>query len=539
MSITDPITAAVDQQPLSAGSSIAAVAGSQLPALLEQAVVIEYICSTEENFITNLLVNASMLSQKQRTSNKSSSTTSSINKSGLTTEQQSILFSDLIKKDPDMASKLDKNKVLNLVIDLGKVDPPIGSILARIISKTDSSDYVILFPIFTHISMPISAGETVFFIRDRPGGGESTVGYWLARRPTKGSANNLNFTPQQSVDNATGGRIIDKNSSNEDSYKEVPNFNDGSGNDPGTVSLISSEPGSTIKSAAAVQSYSKIMDNSITTSFTINEATEKLKERPNDLTLEGANNAHVWIGMDRNGTIDLTDSCKDRGAGCIDVVAGKKLFSNIIENTRNFKEVDNRLGKRIPGAGDISLKDDKSRVRVVAKSSADKDFGIKYPAKTTKSLGGGKIEPVDKAPYIVFKSDEIRVLARDNGSIKIIKDGTTPGTAGGTYSAIIMHPDGSIQIDAEKIVFGRNDSNANGFVRYSKYKKQMDDLLQKLDTLLGHMSTNFTPGTNVTPAGGPNAGLTALKAFVDTTKTDLSTLKGTISQARSTAIFGE
>jgi hypothetical protein len=53
------------------------------------------------------------------------------------------------------------------------------------------------------------------------------------------------------------------------------------------------------------------------------------------------------------------------------------------------------------------------------------------------------------------------------------------------------------------------------------------------------MSTNFTPGTNVTPAGGPNAGLTALKAFVDTTKTDLSTLKGTISQARSTAIFGE
>jgi hypothetical protein len=533
MGVTDPITAAVDGEVYVAGSSAASTASAQLPPLLEQAVVLEYVCDTGENFVTNLLVNASILTQKQRTSEKSSSTPKSINKHGLTSDQQKLLFSEIAKKDPDMAKKLDKNKVLNLVSEVGGADPPVGSVLARVITQASSGNYVILFPLFSHITIPSSAGETVFFIRDRLGGGDGTVGYWITRRPTHTAADNLNFTAQQSVGNVKGGRVINAGTSNEDPYNEVPNFDDGSSDNVNATSLVSDDPSSDTKAAKSVKSYEQIMDNSRTTAFTVNEATEKLSQRPNDLTIQGSNNTHIFLGMDRKDGLDLTDSCKDGGAGCVDIVAGKKIFSNTIENTRKFKEVDNRLGKRVQAAGDISLKDDKCRVRIVAKSSADKDFDIKFPTKTP-SLDPKKpqIAPVDMKPYVVFKSDEIRIIARENGSIKIVKEGTKPGVTGGTYSAIIMHPDGTIQIDAEKIVMGRNDSEANGYVKYSEYNKQMTQLINYLNTTFTGISTGLK--TTATPGyTGPDPGNIAAAQAIG----QMPII--TLSDARSNNVFGE
>ncbi len=511
-------------------AGVAGIVSASPPSFLRQAVVVEYISQNHENVITNLLVNASQLSAKQRTSQKGSSNDTSFNSFGLTKTQQKQLFDKLAKKDPDQDKKLDEKKVINLVKLLGAMDPPMGSVLARVPGGASSEQYVILFPAFSHISMPVSPGETVFYWADE---GDSPIGYWLTRRVCRASANDPNFTAVQSITNSKGGRFIEKDSSKTDGEKTeiVPNFDDGDASDPSSVLLVA-ESTATTDMAKAVKSYDALMSNAATTAFTVNEPVESLHNRPNDLAFEGANNSHVRIGMDMNEGPDLTPSCKDGGAGMVDIVAGKKIFSKIIKNTRKFEEVDKRIPNRDSKAGNISLKDDKSRVRVSAKSSADGDFKIKFPAKKTVSLGETEIIPVEMKPYVVFKSDEVRIVARKDGSIKIVKEGTKPGVTGGTYSAIIMHADGTIQIDAEKIVMGRNDTKVNGYVKYSEYFKQMTQLMAYLKTtfsgIASGLETSKTPGYNIPDKGC----ITAANAIKD--PPDLK-----IKNARSKNIFGE
>ena len=255
-----------------------------------------------------------------------------------------------------------------------------------------------------------------------------------------------------------------------------------------------------------------------------------------------------------------------------------------------------------PAEGDPDFMNDSSRLYLSMRTNGDVNFNIPYPEKTdncTADLFGddSKVKPVpadDKgAAYAVLKADEIRIVARKadenlaggrknlkinpdsndnaNGSIKIVKE----GAEGDDLAAIIINPDGTIQIDTPKIIIGRNDSNTAGedqggkpgYVKFSEYHRQMSKLHDEVSELAGYVKdyatsaltqwTALNVGLNsalgfaqVPLAGGQSAAgsaasgmiepATSLKTNAGNVETEVvPNLKNKIPDARSDTIFGE
>ena len=80
-------------------------------------------------------------------------------------------------------------------------------------------------------------------------------------------------------------------------------------------------------------------------------------------------------------------------------------------------------------------------------TSGDEKLGLTYP-----QIDGASVETVSDSPYVIVKSDEVRIVARKdstnsiNGSIKIVKEGED----GTDRAVIVIQPDGSIMIDGPK-----------------------------------------------------------------------------------------
>ena len=147
---------------------------------------------------------------------------------------------------------------------------------------------------------------------------------------------------------------------------------------------------------------------------------------------------------------------------------------------------------------------------------------------------------------IVTKADEIRIIARTDvdheiaGSIRIIKEGKKDDD----LSAIVMQPDGLIQISGRQIHLGRSsadggleegDSDAPGTSQpYVKYK-QLEDLLKAIiadiKSFCDTVNTHTTPGYGA-PSVQINQAVSSLKSAMETRESE-------IPQIRSTRIFGE
>ena len=145
-----------------------------------------------------------------------------------------------------------------------------------------------------------------------------------------------------------------------------------------------------------------------------------------------------------------------------------------------------------------------------------------------------------------MKADEIRIIARTDvdhaisGSIRIIKEGAKDDD----LSAIIMQPDGLLQISAREIHLGRSsadggleegDSDAPGTSQpYVKYK-QLEDLLKAvmsdIKSFCDTVSTHTTPGY-----GAPSP---QLNSAASTLKSAMDSREGEIKNIKSVRIFGE
>ena len=254
---------------------------------------------------------------------------------------------------------------------------------------------------------------------------------------------------------------------------------------------------------------------------------------------------------------------------------------------------------------------DSSRMYVSMRTNGDKNFALPQPVVTDNSPTDFYTEgeegelahiPADDegAAFIITKSDEIRIIARKNekdkpvdgapeinGSIKIVKE----GEVGEDLAMIIMHPDGTVQIDAPRIILGRNDvgtfddgppdpgdDKATGYVKFSQYNVQMtalhdevhslaaitQELMEDLLTYMGIMVGVFG-GAMAGPfpvvglqAGGMKAALQMLSddlpghianvvqvgtrvggSASSSAGSNESDLRGSIPDARSDTIFGE
>ena len=144
-----------------------------------------------------------------------------------------------------------------------------------------------------------------------------------------------------------------------------------------------------------------------------------------------------------------------------------------VEVNKNPLATDNSESNRKdnPAEGDPDYFSDASRIVLAHSSNVDENFNIATAGETIPSPIGeetGQLEIVNKEGEepsgIVLKTDEIRLIARKlqegepvdgapeiNGSIRLIKEGAPDED----LAAIMLLPDGAVQISGSKIYIGR------------------------------------------------------------------------------------
>ena len=265
------------------------------------------------------------------------------------------------------------------------------------------------------------------------------------------------------------------------------------------------------------------------------EPVPRFTKRPGDMVLQGSNNTLICLGTDRGWTAEKRPKPADAKAsnayfnpddegknpqteepmpdftGTIDIVVGRGRFPKempaagdapketeplMVEDSEKTLQVDknpqatekgttdaNRLEN--PTEGDPDFMRDASRVYISQATHGDLNFGtkeaannkFKVPKPDDKDNVGVDVEPIPAdlkdpgEPYVIMKSDHIRIIARQDkdekidGSITIIKEGKpddNKGKPGESGRAIItLRPDGTIYIDGPKVVIGSGADSIN------------------------------------------------------------------------------
>jgi hypothetical protein len=389
---------------------------------------------------------------------------------------------------------------------------PGNSIIATIATPSNSttkSSPCILYPFFSsHLSLPIKPGEAVWVIQSglfgefSPGassgdmleleedadiksavGSESFCdGFWMSRVASPVYIEDPNFTHPDRA------RSIGYAKQQKSTSLPAPDFPDGifnsaeSGNDGEGVT-----DSQTLKRSF---NYNRINVDARGSRSTTREAVPNFSKRPGDLTLQGSNNTLITLGEDRpvlEGKSASTDYAKpgDAGprksekAGTIDIVAGRSLslvdgnlqfdenqITTVI-NTRQEEETERRTWAKTQNGpavkapeGDPRYREDLSRVYVSMKTDGDSNFG--FADSSSLPNPGQSLNPVAGKPYVVIKSNEARIITRNDGSVRIIKEGDRSGDHSVNQAVITMQPDGTIMIDGPKIIVGSGNAKGNG-----------------------------------------------------------------------------
>jgi hypothetical protein len=450
---------------------------------------------------------------------------------------------------------------------------------------------IVAYPFFPpHMCFPAKPGEQVWLIAETPTGlGELPM--WLFRVPSTLQVDDINFThDDRKLGNVSSQSTSEKlESQEEETGKDIPGFPNGAG----TAAETSLKPttGNNEETAFEDQdnTYDIVVTDSVSyTNFTPEEI-PRFTKRPGDLVFQGSNNTAIILGEDRgwipeedpssaessNATLGYDNSITEKGT--IDIVAGRgrwgkdgpigqttadatgddpentqpRLIDNLRKDEVTYVEVDknptgNELSIVIP-EGDPDLVRDCSRVYVSMKTNGDYNFGISNSAVADTMATGfeAAIEDVDESPYVVLKSDEVRLVARKdedndiNGSIRIVKQGTKDDD----LATVALLPDGTIQISGSKIYIGRpgddggrdagpGEGGSEPYVRYSDLKSLWEAFMDEMSGFCDTVLTHTTPGYGA-PSVQLNTAATTLKSNIEATH------KPDIANVQSERIFGE
>lgn len=467
-----------------------------------------------------------------------------------------------------------------------------------------SASGMLCYPFFPpHMCFPVKQGEQVWLLFENPETNPE-LGYWMCRVPEHDFVDDLNYThgdrrfeledgdksTSEKASAAEGqGQSTSEKADKKKADKQpagppfIPSFPNGDPDDETAGSLSGEKP------------YEEIFNNSQAGKSFIPEPVPRYTKRPGDLVLQGSNNTLISLGQDRgytlenrpdplksNASVPLKDdgSVEDKDkipafSGTIDIVVGRGRFyedlnpeadpedtqPRVIKNSREILESDKNPAANSKGSGeenrlidaaegDPDLLRDSSRIYVSMKTHGDKNFSLTYPdiPKVSDAQNKGEeVKPVpetedeDGKPYVVLKSDEIRIIARRdeekeiNGSIKIIKEGE-PDDEGGKGRAVIMiQPDGTIMIDGPKVVIGSGIEKGNGegnqvalglgatepVVLGEILKQKMEAYMDAVTAAFMYASTHIHP-TGVGPSGPPTGEQwSANKSKIDSTKGEL------------------
>ena len=350
---------------------------------------------------------------------------------------------------------------------------PRNSIIAKIISNGEgtSGNLVLLYPFFPpHISFPVKAGEQVWVVYATPGT-KANIGFWMCRKPSDVWADDINYThgDRSTLPATTSGASESAStafSPSEGTIEAAPgSFPNGTSADSRTL--------------ADELAYEDLITSSVTYSnqFT-GEEVPRFSKRSPDLTLQGSNNTLISLGTDRAGDTDsslsggtTTGENDQRSlAGSIDIVTGRGRsgdeYNEITSPAGDAVEAEERGYEEInknPSLDDTSLSpnqnegdpdfiEDLSRIYVSMKTNGDKNFDLEFTNPAAPQ--------VDEKPYVVAKSTEVRLVGRDGGSVRLVKEGDA-------QAEICLMSDGTIVIegtnsarDAQKVIRGEDLADA-------------------------------------------------------------------------------
>ena len=476
---------------------------------------------------------------------------------------------------------------------------PLNSCVVRVYGQggEKSEAALVAYPMFPpHIAMPVKPGECVWVFSPNLSNPDPQQMFWMCRISGAAIADDVNYShvPRGFGDNVSAEemRTSDKAAAAEATppspgggspilgRAQFPNKSR-TGKD-----LLTPATGSQLGSTE--NPFEKIAKNSESYKQLVLEPVPQYSKRPGDLVLQGSNNTLISLGQDRGWKFDDKSSdiaesetsnafvVPEAFSGTVDIVAGRSRYFptepmgydqegddfertnfRLQENARDFIEVlKGPISKNIApnnAFGDPDLVVDASRLMVSMRTSGDKNFGISTDSERIPTGFEAKIADVDEAAYVIAKSDEIRIIARNqkekeqyetaeqpeiNGSIRIVKE----GAKNEDLAAICLLPDGTIQISGSKIFLGRatDDDGVGGgpgpgdsqpYVKYQELEDLLNQILDNIDAFCDTLNTHVTPGY-----GAPSPQILQAAA---TLKSDVATRKSEIANIKSDRIFGE
>jgi len=422
---------------------------------------------------------------------------------------RSIINRDMIQMSTRFL--FDENDLETSVTRLRQIIPA-NSIICKITTdgagQKDSELYLAKPMFSSHLMMPVKAGEQVFIFQEKPRDDFSTL-FWMCRIPSDGYVEDVNYTH------------LDREFLMTPEPDQIPQFNNGYGD--------------YYKVGNSANAFNAIDINSLTNKLHRISNVPRLTKRPGDLVLQGSNNSAIILGDDRGWTFsdrpdnEISNASKrtpvpiNSGVdqGVIDIVAGRgalgETASEAVLNERS-KEENNKYNIQ-KTEGDPDFITDLSRIYVAMNSNGDVNLGLdgQYP-----SINGTPTQPVDESPYIIIKSNETRVISRQDGSVKIIKE----GDADLNRAVIMIQPDGTIMIDGPKIVIG---SGINNQIEIGDGAQEPSVLGDQLVGILNQIIENVITVNLAISSGIPDpAAAVALPAL----QTELNSILSSVSKVK-------
>lgn len=355
-----------------------------------------------------------------------------------------------------------------------------------------SNNEIICYPFFSsHFSMPLKPGECVWFVFENPDN-QGPIAFWLSRVTEPGHVEDLNFThfPR--------------------SYRQAPV--------EATPGAAARFEGETAKSDVT-QTYSWLSPTidqdeqveTITFAGKVHrfEHVPRYNKRPGDLVIQGSNNSLIMLGEERGHYADSPTDIKysanksdiPAGLAAIDIVVGRgnspATSGTTITNELNLKEADKR--KNPPTEGDPHFPTDASRLYLTANSKdifssyhPDQLLQISLPS----TAGLNEYLRSRAGSFFVGKADNLRLVARKIGDIRIVKE-PTPGDIDG--AAIVLHTDGALQACGNKISLSsyNTDGATEPYVKYTGLVMLMKDMIDDYASITSDINSFCTSLTAV------------------------------------------
>ena len=193
------------------------------------------------------------------------------------------------------------------------------------------------------------------------------------------------------------------------------------------------------------------------------------------------------------------------GLAAIDIVVGRgKMAATsgaVITNELNLKETDKRQDPQTEG--DPHFPTDASRLYLTANST---DIFSLYHPDTLLQIQLPSTAGIDEyfkaraGSFFVGKADNLRLVARHSGDIRIVKE-PTPGDIDG--AAIILHANGSLQACGNRIQLSSYNTDGAGIEPYVRYSGLMALIKKIIDdyTSIASDINDFCTSLNVVAGG--------------------------------------